>query len=231
MKNKIVLLGILLVSTYCSCSKSDDVIIAAPELSYVQEIKATFFEEGSTTPPSVNWNGDVGSFGLQNSTEGITIDQQTGIIDWGRSLPLGTNSIKVVAFNNAGTMTSTVQLENIFVGKFKGSYVHGGFSPVGSTFAAEFNFKANGLLDGAIIFTDGDGVTSEPTLIEGTWTIVGNELSAEYLLKLEILQTPKFIKATVAHSETGAYIKGRFGRDIDNEGLYSEFLFDLEANP
>ncbi len=69
MKNRKNMIGFLLVCLLWACSKSDDNPIASPQVSYVQDISATFFTEGQSEAPQVDWNGDVGKFELQQTTK------------------------------------------------------------------------------------------------------------------------------------------------------------------
>lgn len=68
-------------------------------------------ESGSSTAPLISWNGDQGTFILEEDTEGkITIDETTGIISWMSNLSPGTHTLTVTAKNSAGALVATFTL-------------------------------------------------------------------------------------------------------------------------
>ncbi|WP_273568781.1 hypothetical protein [Maribacter halichondriae] len=233
MKNNIEIIG-LLVCMICSCSKSDDVPIGPPEISYDQtQYKTSFYKAGSSVAPTVDWKGDKGRFGLLNSRKGVSINTETGIINWDKTLPLGSaraNQLDVLAYNNAGEDTVLeMGIENKFEGLFKGSYEPGGFIVLGSKFFAEFNFMSN-KLEGVLIAEDDNGVVVDTSPIEGSWQREGNIITAEYTFVGAPEVNPRFIKATINYSKTEAYLEGRFGTNLEDNGFfYSEFKFHLNT--
>ena len=68
-------------------------------------------QPGQSAAPKINWNGEVGSFRLINSTvEEIKIDSLSGVISWGSGLASGTYEIKVTASNSIGSVSTTLSL-------------------------------------------------------------------------------------------------------------------------
>ena len=219
--------GILVLCLLFACSKSDDVKIAAPELMYNQNRYTTlFYDIGNSAPPTIDWNGDVGQFGLENVINGISIDSNTGIISWNKIVPLGENSIKVLAFNNAGTTLTTILLQNEFAGNFKGPYSPV-LIPIGATdFLVAFNFMENGTLTGVISHTDVFEVVMSESIV-GTWTIDGNEINGEYFYEQFEDSNPLFIHGLITYSPTEASIEGRFGSVLDHPEFSRPFEVDL----
>lgn len=233
MKSKKILIGLLVLGMSLACSKSNEGSTATPEISYKQSIySTTFYTSGNSAPPILTWKGDVGLFGLENSRPGVSIDPKTGIVSWSKTLPIGSgrsNEVKVLAYNNAGKTSEMIFIENKFTGKFKGSYIPGGLISIGSQFSGEFNFTSDGL-KGALYASDDHGEILNTIPIIGSFTIKGNDITAEYTFVSTPEMIPRSIEAKLFYSETEAYIEGRFGVNLADGGLHSEFKFNLEIN-
>ena len=148
MKNRNNILVLLTTCLFWACSKSDEGSIAAPEVNYNQELTATFFTAGKSDPPEVDWNGNVGQFGLNNIVEGISINEETGVIAWGKSLPLGSHNLEVIAFNDAGSTFITIAIKNELEGNFKGSYLPSIVKVGASDFTIALQFQGDGSFSG-----------------------------------------------------------------------------------
>ncbi len=193
MKRKFSTL-VLLFGIIYSCSKSDDV--GPPQFAYAQPLEACFFQEGNSLAPSVDWNGDQGQFALQDLVESVTLDAQTGVISWDKTLAPGLSNFSVLASNQAGTRSTTVSIENILVGNFGGSYSLGG-----SSYDLDLNFTKDGT---------GTLVVHGPAFrqIEGSWTIEDGLFTGEF-------QDPEdsftyFMDGELTITKTGAKIAGTF---------------------
>ena len=197
MKKKLLYMVVLTGVLY-SCSKSDDENISAPEVTYQQTLTACLFQEGSSAAPTINWNGDEGQFGLQDLVEGVSINPQTGVILWDKTLALGLSEITVLAFNNGGTTTTTVTIDNQLVGNFGGSYTFETFSN-----DLDLNFSK----EGTGVLVD-HGVPLEQLM--GNWTIEDGILEAVY----PELDQPitHYIDGQITISQTGVTIHGKYSR-------------------
>ena len=106
-----------------NCSKDDSQIISAPTVSFAStNFETIFFKSGNTSAPTVNWNAEQGTFSLSSTIKGVTVNSTSGVVSWTKELPLGINTIELLASNSAGQMSTTITVENIFQGTFKGGY-------------------------------------------------------------------------------------------------------------
>jgi len=145
-----------------SCSSDDSVTIKVPSVSFISNsLEATFFQDGNSDTPTVNWNGNQGTFELDLLIPGLSIDQATGVLRWSKLLPhRDSYFLEVRAINSAGETITEVFLKNTLQGKFIGNYTILGDEPY---FEVTFN------TDGTAII----GVDNEDNLEfgSGTWTI------------------------------------------------------------
>lgn len=75
------------------------------------KVNVLIHESGSSPAPLISWNGDQGTFALEEDTDGkITIDATTGIISWMSNLSPGTYTLTVTAKNSAGSIVATFTL-------------------------------------------------------------------------------------------------------------------------
>lgn len=168
LKSKFALLALTFL-TIASCSSDDEVSssIQPPTLSYAATtLDATFFEAGNSATPTLNWNGNQGSFSLTTLITGLNINTTTGTLTWTKNLSLGTHNLEVVATNSAGQTTVYLTLNNPLQGNFTGNYD-------GSSFF-EIEFNSNGT---AIIRANS---SENPDLATGTWTNTGSTLNIDY---------------------------------------------------
>ncbi len=212
MKNTIKLLTTLIFCLLLSCSKSNDNPIAAPQVSYVQELTAAFFTEGQSEPPQVNWNGDLGQFRLESSIDGIAINATTGVISWDNSLSPGVHPITVLAFNDAGDTKINVQLENIFSGTFKGNWTLFG----DSISTIEITFRDD---ETAVLTINENAEQSGP----GTWILTSADLSGDFFFS----DTRYDLNGELTHSQTEAFVAGTLRYDNPYDGFDGPFRIDI----
>ncbi|WP_394747908.1 hypothetical protein [Spongiimicrobium salis] len=100
------------------CGKDDDSILTI-QLSYTDtEFVTDLRKEGSTGLPTINWQGNMGTFSLEKTITNVNINPDTGEVSWNRDLPIGTNEIIVLAKNETQetrtSFTITPQLGQSF---------------------------------------------------------------------------------------------------------------------
>ncbi len=122
MKNLIFLLTIAWIFSACSKNETQPQPESEPlTLSYDSTtLVGSFYQQGISGSPEINWQGDSGIFKIVTSTEHITIDSSTGVISWDKQLPVGLNSVGVAATNSSGDVQITVEILNQFGGEFRG---------------------------------------------------------------------------------------------------------------
>ena len=119
LKSKTIIL-VLTFLTFTFCSSDDDIL--APSVTYSTTVfDATFFQEGNSDAPNLNWNGNQGSFSLATPILGLKVDSTTGTLNWTDELPIGSHAIQVLATNSAGQTSSNVTINNPFQGAFRGT--------------------------------------------------------------------------------------------------------------
>lgn len=210
---RLFVFGVLCV--LLSCSKSDDANKAAPTVNYSQELKATFFTEGQSAPTQVNWHGDVGRFGLQEAIEGLTIDEKTGIVSWGKLLPPGVHSINIIAYNNAGTTTIPVTIENPLHGRFRGDLFPAVYEIGNTDFMIEFDFKKDGSLSGSTQLKNSEGDTVGPYEFFGNFNVEKNEVSGSF--QYEEVADPIPFGGSINQTEQKAVLTGGYFPENDCE--------------
>ncbi|WP_299891984.1 hypothetical protein [uncultured Lacinutrix sp.] len=180
---KIILL--FAVTIVMSCSKDDDApTVSTPDVNYsFTTFFSTFFQEGNTGVPTVNWNGNQGTFSLATSLDGLSINSANGVVSWTNQLPTGEHSIIVLASNSAGQKANSFIIENKIQGAFTGTYDLGYFK-------VEFN------TDGTALVT-ADDATSAPQF-SGTWYIINNEVIVNFTFNTD---------ATVQYSLKGNLVQ------------------------
>jgi len=195
-----------------SCSKTENQYNLAPEISYNSELSATFFTEGNSSVPNVNWNGSVGQFGLKKAVKEVSIDSDTGVISWSKKLSLGNNPITLLVFNNGGITSVEINLENEFEGKFMGTH---GFSDPKQV---EIDFKSDGT--SSLIYDGSTSVEEESSLIE-------NEIKVRFENEEKIY----IIEGLVEYSQDKALIDGTIFIIIQgaSKGIRSSLSVELTA--
>ncbi|MCX7550662.1 Ig domain-containing protein [Xanthomarina sp. F2636L] len=190
--NKMIL--VLLLTLTMSCSNDDDSPEAtSPSVSYnTATINATFFQDGNTNAPTVNWNGNQGTFSLVNSMDGLSINTTTGVISWTKTLAAGEHEIQVVANNSAGQTTSYFTLKNLLQGEFIGVIDQSAY------FAIEF------FTDGTIEIKASN--PPEPAYY-GTWVLTDDEILANLTL-VEVPTEQYSLRGNLLQTNTSATYSG-----------------------
>lgn len=174
-----------------------------------------FWTSGQTGSPTINWNGSTGMFGLAESYDGVSIDANTGIVSWNKGLPLGVNSISVIATNANGNVSKTIELDHTFSGVFIGSY---NYDP-GVTPSPGTNYTLDFGADGSLQATD----FTTPS-VSGSYTI--NEETLEILGEYTYATDPIYIEGTLSYSNAATpEINGVWGNTETNPntGAYRVF--------
>jgi len=193
LKTALLILSIL---TLTNCSNNDDGSddITSPNVTYSSTIyDATFFQEGNSDAPNLNWNGDQGSFSIINPISGLTIGTSTGVLNWTKDLPIGKHIVQVLATNSSGQTSSDITINNSLQGVFKGTL------NISSTNILDFELEFNA--DGTLIYNVISATNTE--IGTGTWenngtTIKGilqpaSEPQIEFSGTLYTDTTPTFI--------------------------------------
>ncbi len=88
-------------------------------------LRIAFYTNGKINKPKIDWKGEKGTFSLDKNYVGISIDKNTGVISWDENLPLTTDnsdSIKIIAANSKGSVSTSILYSYLFKKKFKGSF-------------------------------------------------------------------------------------------------------------
>jgi len=196
---KIIKITIIVLATiifFNSCNSDDDAtVIQTPSVTYSEmNINATFFQEGNSSAPTINWNGNQGTFSVTNTIIGLTINPTTGVLNWTKLLPNGTHSIEVVATNSVGQTTVNLTLNNPFQGIFTGTY-----NTTQVFFEIEFN------IDGTMLVRINDEIN--PDIGTGTYTISNNTVLGDGTFTSQIFS----ISSIVIQSTSVASLTGNMG--------------------
>ncbi len=191
---------LVLLFTTISCSTDDDdgeevQNISTPTISYASTtIEAEFSTPGNSSAPTVNWNGEQGSFSLVNTVPGVNINSTTGVVSWNRLLPLGTTNLQLIASNSAGQTGVNLTINTPLRGVFTGTYDNSVFF--------QFEFMTDGT---AIVNANS---SSSPDVASGTYTISNDEILVNYTYEGD----SQFysILGTLTQTETGAGLSGNW---------------------
>lgn len=167
---------VIVTSLMLCCSKDDDTIILAPDLDVVPVLNTSFFQAGEGPLPEVKWNGNQGKFGLENTLQGLAVDAETGQLSWDSSLPTGTHTIVLFAYNKAGKDVVALTINNRFQGTFRGTFQSR------TTFSSvlfrimEISFNPDGTFSGYEQQELNNGNVLGPNYFNGNYTISQNKL-------------------------------------------------------
>ncbi len=116
--NTILLIGLLAL---WGCG--DEVIVGPTGFVYnPSTYTVAFYDSDQTGVPSIDWNGNLGTFGLAASYDGVSVNTSNGQLSWNGDLPLGMTEVSVIATNVNASATTTVTLDHEFSGLFSGGY-------------------------------------------------------------------------------------------------------------
>ncbi|WP_103069161.1 hypothetical protein [Aquimarina sediminis] len=241
-------IGVFLILIMYACNNDDDAndLLVIDDnsnslmITYEKErIEITFLEIGETESPTVNWSEEKGSFSATSLTtvggddlvgKAVFIDEETGVLTWDRSLPLGESEIFVTASNSSETATTTLAIKNTFV---KGFFV-GGFNndtsddPDISTIINDTFLEL--LEDRTAIFSSEDPTFSGT----GTWVAEGSVILIEYTTTDNPGENFVMQGSMVGRTNVLPIVlfEGRWGKDLnaDNniEDVMGLFLFEID---
>ncbi|TSE09370.1 hypothetical protein [Aquimarina algiphila] len=227
----LVMFGLLFI---LSCKSDDDSSgLNTLDIAYEQNfIETSFLEAGETAPPLVNWSGEKVTFSattLPNTAPddlfniNMSIDEETGVLSWDRSIPLGKTDIFITASNALESTTVLVTINNTFV---EGLF-YGGFNDDISDEPNTSTTTSDGSLAlskegtaGLLISSDGDIIS-----IDGTWTI------DESLITINFNTNNRVLKGIMngENDEPAATFIGQWGEGLDQnnniENLKGAFRF------
>jgi len=150
------------------CDALEELSDGAPTVSYPETtIDAEFYREGSSSAPSIDWNGAQGTISLGTDVEGLDVNSTTGRLTWTKLLPPGTHDVEVVVSNAGGQVVVPLTIENPLSGSFEGTYSGGSY----------FALDVEG--DGTVAVRANS--ESDPTRGEGTWSVEGGSYVFEYV--------------------------------------------------
>jgi len=182
-----------------ACSSDDDSATSTPNVNEPivnypsSTISATFFEAGNSAAPNITWNGDVGTFSLVTPLDGLSINANTGILSWTKSLPQGNHAIQVIIANSTGQKSVNLILQN----KFHGNFTH----KFEGTCSYELHFSPDGSL--GVKYMKGEDI-----LANGSWEINNNELTASYTFIND--NEENSIRALLVHTSTEVKLEGNW---------------------
>ncbi len=171
------LVFVLAALVFASCADKDEAPApepapVGPSIQYeTTNFEIDFFTDGNSEIPSINWNGDVGSISMSKNISGLYVNDDNGVLNWRKRLPLGISEFAIVATNSEGQQTINMVVENKFHGEFIGEY---NSDPNSTAFIGDDFFKAEFLADGSLKISD-SGFPGE-----GSWTRNGNEITGVY---------------------------------------------------
>ncbi len=190
------LLFALLLLTALGCKQIDDLTgggVDKPSVTYsTTNFEADFYQAGSSSAPSLDWNGEQGSVSLGTTITGLSVNSTTGKLEWTKLLPPGTHDVDVVVSNSEGQVVVPVTIKNPLKGAFEGVYD-------GSTYFA-FDLKADGTMT-----LEANSKTS-PSEGSGTWELIGDEIRAIYTYTGET--APNSFKGPISQTSSQVTISG-----------------------
>lgn len=215
LKTKLAL-AVILFTFITSCSSDDDnaTAVQTPSVSYTTTtLDAVFFQVGNSDAPTINWNGNQGSFSLATPITGLSINSTTGVLNWTNSLPMGIHNIQAIATNSAGQTTVNITINNPLQGIFTGTYDNASF------FEIEFN------TDGTMLIRAND--ETNPTTATGTWSVNGSNILADYTYDTndEYSLTGLITQGATTAIYEGDWFSGH-GSIAGNEGGVFEMIMD-----
>jgi len=158
LKNTLWILLICFSISSCSSDKDDTSVSAPSDFYYPGETPILFYTHGSVSP-NIDWGNETGTYALDMSYTGVSLDEITGALSWDEDLPLGNNVVMVTATNSAGFATTAPNLLHQFSGVFNGAYNNDANPSTPTTVSMNITFN----IDGTMSINDNGTTTS------GTW--------------------------------------------------------------
>ena len=155
-----------------------------------------FRSEGNIPAPTVDWEGEKGTFAFMDNIDGLELDPDTGAISWKRNLAAGEQQVIVIAQNSLASVEVTLALESRLGGSFwSGGHNHDSMSDE-IDYNRQFWLFEDGTLEVEIIgMADSKGV--------GVWSLDGNTFNMHFCTYCEDAN-PQDILTTDEH----AYYEG-----------------------
>ncbi|WP_461532896.1 hypothetical protein [Sinomicrobium sp.] len=175
-----LLVAVLFSVLIFSCSDDGDQA-GSPVLEDMAQIEAVLLTEGNSATPKVVWNGDQGTFALTSPpVQGLSIDENTGVLSWGKDLPMGEHAVEITATNKEGSSSVSTVINNPFQGKFSGLWDGSDDGELESSpLEIEMEFSPDGSIGGSIMDRFGE------YNISGNWELDDSELYAEFTFDSE----------------------------------------------
>ncbi|RZS99544.1 hypothetical protein [Aquimarina brevivitae] len=201
---------IILTCVVIACSNDDNGPATAPVFEYANDITTSAFTMGNTTAPNVNWNGNRGSFSIENTLQGVSIDKNSGVISWDTSLPWGNYTLKIVATNMAGSYDASVEIHNTLNATFKGTYSPGISQEGNSSYEMELVFTEEGIITGYTQYIDSDGVQQGPFDFTGEWYGDNGSINFTGFLEFETSTNTNNYNATLEYIGDDVFLTGTY---------------------
>ena len=170
----------ILIASLQSCNKDGAPVVEAPVLSVTPNLSASYFQNGEGPLPEVQWNGDQGKFGLENTIQGLSIDSETGQLSWDPSLPIGVHTVILFAYNEAGKDLASLTINNPFQGILKGTYLPSTSLSNILYRTMEINFNIDGTLSGYTQSELDDGTILGPNYFSGNYVLMDTKMEGTF---------------------------------------------------
>ena len=197
IKTRFVL--IIAITFFIACSNDDTPPVSTPTVTYSDTtINATLFQEGNSSAPTVNWNGNQGSFSLTSTIEGLNINTTTGVLNWTKLLAPKIHNVEVIATNSEGQIIINLTINNPFQGFFIGG-INFDASSIGLDSSQEYTFNTNGSF-----ITIGGGT--------GTYILSGTSITTEFISSIGTI----YDALELSHTATEVKLTGYWSATIQN---------------
>ena len=185
-----------------------------PSISFENAVYEATFRVAGATADAISTSGGItpADVALAEGTDAsVSYNTDTGLLEWSNELPLDETSVTLVANSGSSEITTTVMLNNSFVGTFLGSYTNGA-----STIPVQIVFGEN----------ESDPVVTANELATNieSWERTGYDLRIEYTVEGANASTT-FVG--IIEVETGAVT----GDVFDGENMdVGDFSIDLNLD-
>ena len=212
MKLKTFLSVMIICAVVISCSDDND---PKPfSISFNPEVyDAVFYTSGETMPATGPLDGSVEVSLQPGASPEFSYNTASHTVQWTKLLPLGENTVTVVAKRGQEEATATLTINNIFQGYFSGYYQLNG-SPIQHAYTLQFNS------DGTVGVQDVDNGYEG----SGTWQRDGDTITASYVIGNfgAILN----IAGVLHYNTTEAYVEGLYY--LDNGDTIPDGIFRVD---
>lgn len=212
MKTRTILSVLALCMIVISCGRIDN---SGPvSISFSEDIyEATFYVSGQTEAITITSEieGEPDITLDPETHPSISYDAATGAIEWTRELPLGPNTVIVIATLESAEARTEVTIDNRFQGAFSGGYNFNPESSLNSSFFNSVQFNSDGTMtlveDGDDLGIDYEGSGSWVTFAQ--YNEAGNETVIEFTYSYDTAPDTFYtFSGALTYDETEAYISG-----------------------